>query len=288
MIVVTGATGKLGRAVVRTLVGRVGPDRVGASVRDPDKAADLAALGVRVRRGDFGDPRSLPHAFEGAAQLLIVSSNARAYGGDPLVQHCSAIDAARSAGVRRIVYTSHMAANAASVFPPARDHAATEDMLRQSGLAWTALRHGFYAESGLMLMGDAPKTGALEAPADGKVAWTSHADLAEADAVILASDGMHDGPTPPLTGSEALDLADLAGIAAQLLGRSVERRIIPDEDMKARMATRGTPEAAANISLGLYLASRAGEFAIVDPTLARLVNRAPASMRDLLAEKLGI
>ena len=288
MIVISGATGKLGRAIVQELVGRIGPGQVGASVRDPDKAADLGEMGVRVRRGDFGDPDSLPHAFEGATQLLIVSSNARAYGGDPLAQHRNAIDAARAAGVRRIVYTSHMAADVASAFPPARDHAVTEDMLRQSGVAWTALRHGFYAESGLMLMGDALKTGVIEAPADGKVAWTSHADLAEADAVILASDGMHDGPTPPLTGSKALDLADLAGIAAKLLGRAVERRIIGDEDMKARMAARGAPEAAANIALGLYLASRAGEFAMVDPTLARLVNRAPATMRHLLAEKLVI
>ena len=189
MIIVTGATGHLGHAIVEKLVGRVPANRVGASVRDPDKAADLRALGVRVRGGNFEDPESLRHAFEGATQVLIVSSNARGSGGNPLVQHRSAIEVARAVGAGRIVYTSHMAASRSSVFPPAHDHAATEDMLHQSGLAWTALRHGFYAASGIMLMGDALETGVLEAPADGKVAWTAHADLAEAAAIILADEG---------------------------------------------------------------------------------------------------
>ncbi len=161
MIIVTGATGQLGRAIVESLVERVPASQVGASVRDPAKASALAALGVRVRRGDFDDPASLAHAFEGATQVLIVSSNASAYGGDPLAQHRSAIEAARAAGARRIVYTSHMAASSASLFPPMLDHVATEEMLRESGLAWTALRNGFYASSGMMFIGDALKTGAL-------------------------------------------------------------------------------------------------------------------------------
>src|SRR5690606_3806064 len=125
MIIVTGATGQLGRAIVENLVRRVPAEQVGASCRDPEKASALVALGVRVRRGDFEEPASLAHAFEGATQLLLVSSNARARGGDALAQHRRAIEAARRAGVRRIVYTSHMAASASSAFPPMHDHAAT-------------------------------------------------------------------------------------------------------------------------------------------------------------------
>ncbi len=226
MIVITGATGQLGRLIVEQLVRRVPAGQMGASVRDLGKAAGLQALGIRVRQGDFNDPASLRHSFEGAEQVLIVSSNARAQGGDPLAQHRSAIDAARAVGARRIAYTSHMAASATSAFPPMLDHAATEDMLRQSGLAWTALRHGFYAASGIALMGNALKTSVLEAPADGKVSWTAHADLAEAAAVILAHEGQYDGPTPPLTGAEALDLADLAAIASALLQHPVPRWIL--------------------------------------------------------------
>jgi NAD(P)H dehydrogenase (quinone) len=287
MIVVTGATGHLGRAIVEKLVSRVPASQVGASVRDLAKAADLSALGIRVRQGDFDDPQSLLHVFEGAAQVLLVSSNARAYGGDTLTQHRSAIEAARAAGAGRIVYTSHMAASGSSAFRPMLDHHATEEMLRQSGLAWTALRNGFYAASGIALMGDAFETGVLEAPADGKVSWTAHADLAEAAAVILADEGRYDGPTPPLTGSQSLDLADLAQLASELLDRPVRRQVLSDEDLRAKMATRGAPDSVADMVLGLYRASRNGEFAVVDPTLERLLARRPITMHDLIAEKVG-
>ncbi len=175
MIIVTGATGQLGRAIVQNLVGRIPANQVGASVRDVGKAADLEALGVRVRQGDFAKPESLSGAFEGATQILIVSSNAAAYGGDPLAQHRSAIDAARAAGARRIVYTSHMGASASSAFPPMRDHAATEAVLAHSGMAWTGLRNGFYAASGISLMGDAPNTGLIEAPEDGQITRSEQA-----------------------------------------------------------------------------------------------------------------
>jgi len=287
MIVVTGATGHLGRLIVRKLVERLPAQEVGASVRDPGKAADLATLGVRVRHGDFDDPGSLAHAFEGATQLLIVSSNASAYGGDPLAQHRSAIEAARAGGVGRIVYTSHMAAGSASAFPPMLHHHATEDMLRQSGLAWTALRNGFYAESGLSLMGDALRTGLIEAPADGKVSWTAHPDLAEAAAVILTGKDRYEGPTPSLTGSQALDLSDLAAIASDLLGHPVRRQVITDDELRAKIAARGAPPAVASITLGLYRASRGGEFATVDPALERLLGRRPIAMRNLLAQEVG-
>ncbi len=283
MIVVTGATGHLGREIVKKLVGLVRAERVGASVRDPGKADDLRALGVRVRQGDFGNPEGLKHAFEGATQVLIVSSNARASGGDPLAQHRSAIAAARAAGARRIVYTSHMAVSDGSAFPPMLDHHATEAMLRESGLAWTALRHGFYGASGIAMMGDALETGVLAAPADGKVSWTAHADLAEADAAILAHEGSYDGPTPPLTGARALDFGDLAALASEVLGRPIRREVITDDTLKARMAARGVPDGATRIALGLYIAARNGEFSAVDPALERLLSRPPLDMRDLFA-----
>ena len=284
MIVVTGATGHLGRAIVEQLVARVAAGQVGASVRDPAKAADLVALGVRVRRGDFDDPASLRAAFEGATQVLVVSSNAAASGGDPLAQHRSAIVAARAAGVERVVYTSHMGASATSAFPPMHTHAATEAMLAQSGLAWTALRNGFYAASGVAFLGDAPTTGVLAAPTDGPVSWTAHADLAEAAAVVLTDPGRFEGATPPLTAAESLDLAALAGLASEVLGRPVHRETLSDEQLRERMAARGAPPPVADIALGFYAASRAGEFAAVDPTLGRLLGRRPTPMHDVLAD----
>jgi len=274
MIVVTGATGLLGSAVVERLLARQPAEEIGVSVRDPAKAGALGDRGVRVRRGDYDDAASLAHAFEGAEQLLLVS--AAATGEPALRQHRTAIDAARAAGVRRIVYTSHMGANPASRFAPMPDHAATEALLADSGLAFTALRNGFYTASGRMLLGQALETGELAAPADGPVSWTAHDDLAEAAAIVLTEEGRFEGSTPPLTGSAALDLA---GLAAEALGRPIRRTILTDAQYREAL-----PEPVAAMLLGLFAASRAGEFAAVDPTLGELLGRPPLTVRDVLAK----
>jgi NAD(P)H dehydrogenase (quinone) len=279
MIVVTGATGRLGRAVVERLLRRVPADSIGVSVRDPAKVAELAEQGVRVRRGDFDDAASLVHAFDGAERVLLVS--AAASGEVALRQHRTAIDAARAAGVRRVVYTSHMGANPRSPFAPMPDHAATEAMLQESGLAFTALRNGFYTSSGLMLLGHALDTGEVAAPEDGPVSWTDHADLADAAAIALTEDGF-DGPTPALTGSEAVDLAGLAAIASEVSGRPIRRIVVTDARYREHLVANGVPETAADMLVGLFAASRRGEFAAVDPTLARLIGRPPRSVRDVL------
>jgi len=282
MIVVTGATGRLGRRVVQALLEIVPARDIAISVRDPAKAADLAAQGVRVRRGDFAEPASLGDAFAGATRLLLVSSNAAASGGDPIAQHRDAIDAARAAGVRRIVYTSHMGASATSAFPPMRDHARTEAMLADCGIAWTALRNGFYASTVPQLIGDAAAQGAIEAPADGPVAWTAHADLATAAARVLVAGGHH-GPTPPLTATDALNLDAVAGIVSDLTGKPVERRLVSDDVQASRLAAAGLPPAAVEITMGIYRAARAGEFAQTHPLLAELIGRPPVTLRDVLA-----
>lgn len=287
MIVVTGATGQLGRRIVSELLARMPAERIGATTRDPDKAKDFAEAGVRVRRGDFADPASLPHAFEGAEQVLVVSSNAAAYGGDTMAQHRAAVAAAREAGARRVVYTSHMGASARSAFPPMRGHTATEALLADSGVAWTALRNGFYAGSGADLVGDVRESGAITLPADGKVSWTAHADLAAAAAVVLTEEGHFDGPTPPLTADTAVDLADLAAIAADLIGRDVRRSVVSDEAFERGALARGVPPSYAAVQLGLFKAARAGEFSATDPTLRSLIGRAPVSMREILAERLA-
>jgi NAD(P)H dehydrogenase (quinone) len=284
MIIVTGATGQLGRQIVQKLASHVAANQIGVSVRDPAKAGDLEALGVRVRQGDFDNLESLRHAFEGAHQVLVVSSNARASGGDPLAQHCNAIEAAKTAGAKRIVYTSQISASATSAFPPAHDHAATEEMLRQSGLLWTALRHGFYASSGLQMMAEAFKTGLLQTAQDGKFSWVAHEDLADAAAMVLTHEGKYNGPTPPLTGPEALDFGDLARIASEVTSKPIERQIITDDDMRAKVAARGMPPKAVDLILGLYIAARNGEFAKVDPALEDLIGRPRMTLRQLMKE----
>ncbi|HEY1099991.1 MAG TPA: NAD(P)H-binding protein [Myxococcota bacterium] len=286
MIVVTGATGVLGGLIVEALLQQRPASIIGVSVRDPDKAAGIAARGVRVRRGDFGAPDDLAHAFADATTVLLVSSNARSYRGDPIAQHRAAIDAARAAGVRRIVYTSQIAASHTSHFAPARDHATTEDLLRASGLKYTALRHGFYASSMVAMLAPGFERGVLVAPADGVVSFTAHEDLAAAAAAILLDDGCFEGPTPPLTADVALDLAGLAAIATAQ-GRPTTREVVDDDAYRAQLIERGTPPPAADFVLGMYRASRAGEFAAVDGTLQRLIGRAPIGIGTLLAKQLA-
>jgi NAD(P)H dehydrogenase (quinone) len=287
MLIVTGASGQLGRKIVENLLDLVPADCIGVSVRDPAKAAGLAARGVRVRQGDYNDPASLHHAWEGAERLLLVSSNAAATGGDPLKQHATAVDVAGKIGVNRILYTSQVSSSATSHFPPGRDHAATEAMLSGSGLAWTAIRHGFYAASALMMNARGFEAGTLAAPQDGKVAWTTHDDIAAADAALLAGAEVIDGPTPPLTAGEALDLADLARLTSEITGNPVSRTLISEAGMEANARSANLPEGAIAVMLGYYRAAREGEFARVDPTLARLIGRAPESIRIFMKRKLG-
>ncbi|MEO8530805.1 MAG: NAD(P)H-binding protein, partial [Deltaproteobacteria bacterium] len=236
---------------------------------------------------DFADPSTLPDAFKGATNLLLVSSNVASSGGDPLVQHRAVASAARAAGVKHILYTSHMGASARSAFPPMRDHAATEKMLSDSGLAWTALRNGFYANSAIQMLGNAFETGIVAAPQDGKVAWTAHDDLAQAAAAILAGVETFDGPTPPLTAQAASDFTEIAAFASELTGRKITRKTLTDADLSASMTARGVPAHVIPIALGLYLAARAGEFAMTDPTLERLIGHPPLTIFEVLKQHLA-
>lgn len=280
MITITGATGQLGSRIVQQLLERVSADIISISVRDTDRAADFAARGVRVRHGDFTDPDSLAHAFEGATQVLIISANET--GAALVAQHAAAIDAARAVGVQRILYTSHQGASADSLFAPMPDHAATERYLAETGTPFTALRNGFYASTVPLLLGSALETGELVAPADGPVSWTAHADLAEAAAIILADEGRFDGATPPLTAPDALDLEDIAGILTELTGRTVRRVVSDDAEWTAGLIEHGIPTQQANMLLGMFRASRRGEFATTGSTLEKLLGRAATPVRSIL------
>ena len=285
MIIVTGATGKLGQSIVERLLERLPVEQIGVSVRDPEKAKALHDCGVRVRQGDYQDPISLRHAFEDASQVLIVSSNSS--GENAVSHHRNAIEAAKAVGARRVLYTSHMGSNLTSAFSPMRDHAATEAVLETIGIAFTSLRNGFYADSALMIMGNAVETGQLIAPEDGPVSWTTHADLAEVAVIALTDEARLHGLTTSLTASASHDLAAIAAIASGLTGRQITRITVTDQEYRANLTSRGIPEAQADMFLGLFVASRQSEFAAVDPTLEHLLGRPPISMHDFLAARLS-
>jgi uncharacterized protein YbjT (DUF2867 family) len=280
MIIVTGATGALNGGTVEHLLTLAPADRIGVSVRDVAKAQRFAERGVRVRRGSYDDPAALLDSFEGAEQVLLVSSNDP--GGDQLPLHRAGIEAAVKAGAGRVLYTSHQHVGLDSPFGPARIHAATESLLSGSGVAWTSLRNGFYAHSLDWLLGPWRETGVIAAPADGPVSWTDRGDEAEAAAVILAGQRPFDGPVT-LTADAAVTFDDIAGLASELTGGDIRRVVVDDEEWVAGRVAHGSPEPMARMLLGFFQAARQGGFAGVDPLLGDLLGRAPRTVRELLA-----
>lgn len=280
MIVLTGATGALNGATVEHLLQRLPPDEIAVAVRDPAKAHRFADRGVAVRRGDYADPKSLPGAFAGADQLLLVSSSDP--GADAVSLHRAAIEAAVAAGVGRILYTSHQGAAPDTPFGPGRDHAATEALLAGSGVAWTSLRNGFYAHSLTWLAGPWADTGVISIPVDGPVSWTAREDAAEAAAMILASDGGYDGPTT-LTANAAPTFGEVAEIASALTGRTIALEVVDPDVWVAAQLAAGRPEFVARFTLGMYQAAHDGFFAGVDPLLGTLLGREPQTVRDVLS-----
>lgn len=280
MIVVTGATGQLGSRIVESLLSRVPAETLSVSVRDVAKAASLRDRGVRVRSGDFTAPATLEHAFEGADQVLVISASIR--GAGAVAANLAAIDAARTVGARRILYTSHQAASNDSLFPPQLTHAATEEYLQGLECPFTALRNGFYATTLGYYIEPAIESGRLELPEDGPVSWTAHADLAEAAAVAVTDDGVLDGVTAPLTASEMLTFTDVAGILSEITGRTIERVVVADDEWRAAVVDSGMPSAAADFTLSMFRAARRGEFAVTDSTLESVIGHQPVSAGSVI------
>lgn len=281
MIVVTGATGALNGATVEHLLQRVPADRIGVSARDVSKAQHFAERGVRVRQGSYDDPDALRESFADAEQVLLVSSNDMT--ADVVGQHRTAIEAAVAAGAQRILYTSQHGA-VGSPYLPAAAHAATEAALADSGVAWTALRYGFFGDLG-QLLGPWQQTGVIAQPADGPLPWTDRADLAEAAAVVLAGDRSFDGPITLAAPGVTLD--DLVTSLSALTGRTIERVVVDDEQWAAEQVANGAPRFVADMALSLFRAARSGYFAGHEPLLAQLLGREPRSAAEQLGDHVA-
>lgn len=180
-----------------------------------------------------------------------------------------------------MLYTSHQGAHPLSPFAPARDHAATEWLLEESGLAWTSLRNSFYAHSLAWLLGDWRESGVIAVPGEGPVSWTAREDAAGAAAKIISSAGAYDGPVT-LTAGSAPTFDDIAGIASEMTGRPVVSKAVDPEAWIADRVEAGMPEGAARFTLGVFQAAVGGYFAGVDPTLHELLGREPRSVHDVL------
>ncbi|MFG1927013.1 NAD(P)H-binding protein [Cryptosporangium sp. NPDC048952] len=282
MYVITGATGQLGSRIVERLLARVPAANVGVSVREPAKASALADRGVRVRAGDFTSPAGLADAFEGVETALVVSAGISDTEA-AVAANKAAVDAARAAGAKRILYTSHQGASASSLFGAMHTHARTEEHLAGLDVPFTALRNGYYASAIGLSLGGVRESGRLAVPEDGPFSWTWHDDLADVAVAALLGDGLLEGVTPPLTAPDALDFDAVAGVVGEVLGRTVTRVVVGDDEWKA---ATGLPEPVADFILGMFRAARQGEFAVTDPTLEKVLGRPATPVRSVVERLL--
>ena len=243
MIVITGASGQLGRLVIQSLLTKVPASSIVAAVRNPQKASDLAALGVQVRRADYTDSASLDAAFQGAEKVLLISSSEV---GQRLAQHRNAIDAARRAGVSLLAYTSLLHADT-SPLGLAGEHVATEAWLAQAGVPFVLLRNGWYTENYLASIPPALQHGGFIGSAgEGRIASAARADYAEAAAAVLTSPDQS-GKVYELAGDDAYTLAGFAAELSRQSGKAIPYVDLPESDYKAALVGAGLPEPIAGL-----------------------------------------
>jgi NAD(P)H dehydrogenase (quinone) len=284
-VIVTGASGQLGRLVAEQLLDRLSPAEIVLVSRRPHALADLAERGVEVRHGDFDEPASLPEAFAGGDRMLLISTMAM---GRRAEQHRNALEAAAAAGVGHVVYTS--VTNPVAGHPCGEvyeEHRQTEELLQRSNLEWTVVRNAAYSELQVPLGAIAVTYGKLVTNAGaGRVAPISRADCAAAAAAVLTMDG-HEGKTYEITGPDALTQADIAGLLTEVSGHPVQVVETGDRRLLWGLTRLGTPKPVARTIVQLGVATREGYFDIVDPAFQMLVGRPPRTLRDILVENRG-
>jgi NAD(P)H dehydrogenase (quinone) len=277
-VVVTGATGGFGRHVVETLLARGVPAAsIVATGRRVDTLSDLADRGVDVRRADFDDPDALPAAFEGAERLLLVSGSEV---GRRVPQHTAAVETAVKAGARHLLYTSIPKAQTSSM-QLAAEHAATERAVLESGVPHTFLRNGWYLENYTAQLPTWVATGTIAGAArDGRVSGAARADLAEAAAVALSTDG-HEGAVYEL-GGEAFTLSDAARVATEVTGTPIVYADMPQADFAALLEQVGVPAPFAAVLADSDRGLAEGELYVEGGDLARLIGRPPVTLAEAL------
>lgn len=277
-LLVTGASGHLGRRVVEILLDA--EERVVAATRTPEKLSSFVARGAEVRRADLDNPASLERAFAGANRLLLISTDAL---GRRLPQHSSAIDAAARAGVEHVVYTSFSnPENWKARF--VREHAETEAALRASGLGWTMLRNNLYTDHLVPKLSTAIASGDLEAAAGGGGAgYVTRADCAGAAAAALAS-AEFDGRAIDVTGPTVVTHAELAKIASVVSRTRVTYLPRSPEEIRKRLIASGMSRDRADVIASMDDAVAKGWFQMTTDAVEELTGHPPTSVFDFLAE----
>ncbi|TNF27774.1 MAG: SDR family oxidoreductase [Deltaproteobacteria bacterium] len=281
-IVVTGATGQLGRLVVAGLLEARPAEEITVIARDPAKAADLSARGVRVHVADYSQPETLAGAFaEGDVVLLISGSEV----GRRIPQHRAVIDAARAAKVARLAYTSILGGPAAD-FDLAREHQATEELILESGLAYTFLRNGWYTENYTAQLPVQLAHGVFGATRDGRIGAAPRADYAAAAVAVLTGAG-HEGRAYELSGDPGFTLTEYAAEVSRQTGKPVAHVDLPPEAYREVLLGAGVPAPFAAILADVDVAVSKGLLAGGSGELSRLIGRPTTPLADAIAAALA-
>lgn len=279
-IAITGATGQLGRIVVAKLKERTVAENLVALVRTPEKAADS---GVEARTFDYSKPETLAVALKGIDSLLLISGSEV---GQREAQHKNVINAAKEAGVKWIVYTSLLHADTSSL-SLAPEHAATEEALKNSGIAYTILRNGWYTENYAGSIPGALQAGAfIGAAGDGKISSATREDFAEAAAIVITSTG-HEGKIYELAGDEAYTLTELAAETSKQTGKDIPYNNLTEADYAAALAGAGLPQWLADAIAGWDTGASKGDLFDDSKTLSGILGRPSTPLSDVVRSVLA-
>jgi NAD(P)H dehydrogenase (quinone) len=269
MIVVTGATGQLGRLVIKFLLEKIPATEIVAAVRNPEKAKDLADLGVQVRLADYNQPSTLITAFKGAEKLLLISSSEV---GNRARQHLAVIEAAKQAGIKLIAYTSILKADT-SPLALASEHLETEIALKVSGVPFVLLRNGWYTENYAASISAAIAHNAfIGSAADGKITSAAREDYAAAAATVLLST-VASGTTYELAGDEGYTLAEFANEIARQSGKAVSYVNLSQVDFAAALEGAGLPKPFAELLADSDVGASKGGLFDGSHQLSKLIGR---------------
>ncbi|MEK2474402.1 SDR family oxidoreductase [Streptomyces noursei] len=283
-VVVTGASGQLGRLVVEELLARVPAGQIAAVVRDKTKAAALAEQGVELRVADYDRPTTLAGAFRADDVVLLVSGNEV---GRRIRQHTAVIDAAKTAAVARLVYTGILGGPAAA-FMLADEHKATERAVLDSGLTYTFLRNGWYTENYTAQIPLQLEHGLVGAAGEGRIGAATRADYAAAAAVVLTTEG-HEGKAYELSGDTAFTLAEYATELSRQSGKDITYRDVPTPTLLSTLTGAGVPQPLAEILVDVDTSGiRRGLLRGGSGDLSRLIGRPSTPLTDAIAAALNI
>jgi NAD(P)H dehydrogenase (quinone) len=281
MILITGATGNLGTATLEFLLKKVPASSVAALARQPEKLADAKARGVDVRKGDYKDPASLVKAFAGIDTLFLISSSDLV---DRTGQHINAVNAAKEAGVKHIIFTSFQRKREkdSPIQMIAQSYIETEKHIRASGLTYTFLKNGLYADAlGTFLGPQVLETGIFFPAGTIKSAYTSRRDMAEASAAVLAGSG-HENKTYELATEENVSFAEIASILSDLSGKPVGYVDPPKEVFVDALTKAGVPAEMVTLAAAFAEAIKIGEFVSGKTDLEPLLGHKPTAIKEIL------